>query len=59
MRLGNIFYTANKGVVSGYANVYVATVAARIQKGEKTRIYGKGAEMYKIIKYKKVHNTGN
>ena len=35
----------------------MAIVAGHIHESEKTRIYGKGAEMYKSI-YKKVHNTG-
>ena len=43
-----------KSVVSGYAKkVYVAIRAGHIRRC-KTRIYGKGAEMYKGI-YKKVH----
>ena len=43
-----------QSVVSGYAKkVYVAMRAGHIRRC-KTRIYGKGAEMYKGI-YKKVH----
>jgi hypothetical protein len=37
-----ILHTANKGMVSGYANVYVAIVAVRIQEGEKNTHIRKG-----------------
>ena len=54
MLCGQLSRLKPQSVVSGYAKkVYVAIRAGHIRRC-KTRIYGKGAEMYKGI-YKKVH----